>query len=376
MRIFQVVPYYPPHVGGMEVYVDYLSARLACKGHEVTVFTSSDKNYSYHHKVNGVDIRRIKVSTKLYNIPIANTLLTALMKEEKPDVIDAHQYPIYFSDISALTSKIRKIPLFLHVHVIPDPKSPVSAVILKSYYNILERFTIHASKCIIAPSEMYRKLLIALGVDARRIAVVPYGIDLQKFYPNLDSINFKKNFNLEGSKVILTVGRLNYQKGFHYLIEAMPKILHQIPHVKLVIVGDGELMPYLKNLAISLGLKGKVIFAGAMPQTLISQAYAAADVFVLPSLFESFGISLLEAQAMEKPVVGTRAGGIPEAMADGKSGILVEAKNPAELSGAILRLLRDQNLSISMGKNGRKFVLKHYDLEKSIDCVLSCYQKA
>lgn len=374
LKIFQVVPYYPPHIGGMEFYVEYLSTKLAEKGHEVKVFTSSDKNYSYNEVINGVEVCRVRVSTKFYNVPIANSLLKTLLNEEKPDVIDAHQYPVYFSDVSALVSSFRKIPMFLHVHVVPDPKSVFSAFVLKFYYRFIERFTLQASRCIIAPSQAYKLMLKSMGVNPERIVVVPYGVDLRRFNPAESGEAFRKRFNFEGSKVILTVGRLNYQKGFQFLIKAMPQILRKVPNAKLVIVGEGELLANLQSISNSLGLTGNVIFTGALSQSSISNAYAAADVFVLPSLFESLGISLLEAQAMGKPVVGTRVGGLPEALDEAKSGILVKAKKPSELARATIKLLLNQDLANSMGQCGRKFVEKHYDLGKSVDRVLGLYE--
>jgi glycosyltransferase involved in cell wall biosynthesis len=374
MKIFQVVPYYPPHIGGMEFYVEYLSRKLVEKGHVVKVFTSSNRSYSYREVRNCVEVCRVKVSGKFYNVPIANSLTISLLNEEKPDIINTHQYPVYFSDVSALVSSLRSIPLFLHVHVVPDPKSVFSGFVLKSYYRFFERFTLHASRCIIAPSQAYRVMLIRMGVNPEKIRVAPYGVDLSRFNPAQNSENFKKYFNLEGSKVILTVGRLNYQKGFHHLLKAMPKILLQVPNAKLVIVGEGELMTNLRNLSNFLGIANRVIFTGALSQSSVNEAYASADVFVLPSLFESLGISMLEAQAMGKPVVGTRVGGLPETLIENKSGILVEAEKPNELAKATIRLLLDQDLAKSMGQYGRKFIERSYDLEKSIDKILSLYE--
>ena len=376
LKIFQVVPYYPPHTGGMEFYVEYLSTRLAAKGHEVKVFTSSDKNYSYTQVVDGVEVCRLKVSSKFYNVPISTSLFSTLMSREKPDVVDAHQYPVYFSDVASLVSSLRKVPLFLHVHVVPDAKSVFSGFALKFYYQLMERFTLQASQCIIAPSHVYQLMLARMGVNPERIVVVPYGVDLRRFHPAQCGGDFKRRFGLEGSKVILTVGRLNYQKGFHYLIKAMPKILRAVPNAKLVVVGEGELLSYLKGVSNSLGLSNHVVFTGVLSQSSISEAYACADVFVLPSLFESLGISLLEAQAMNKPVVGTRVGGLPEALAEGKSGILVEAQKPNELAKATIKLLLDKDLAKSMGLYGRKFVVENYDLEKSVDKVLALYENA
>jgi len=374
VKIFQVVPYFPPHVGGMEFYVEFLSKELAKKGNELKVFTSSDKNFSYCEKVNGVEICRLKVSAKFYNVPIASSLFMALLKEEKPDILDTHQYPVYFSDVSALFSFLRQIPMFLHVHVIPEPRSVFSSFVSNSYYRTCEKFTLKASRYIIAPSFAYKTMLTKMGVDAAKVIVVPYGVDLKRFNPAEKGETFKKRFNYGEAKVILTVGRLNYQKGFQYLLKAMLIVLRHMPNVKLVIVGDGELLTYLRNLSYSLGLSDNVIFAGSLHQSRISDAYASADVFVLPSIFESLGISLLEAQAMGKPVVGTRVGGLPEALVEDKSGILVEPKKPNDLAEAIITLLRDQNLAKSMGQYGRKFIENNFDLEKSVNKVFELYE--
>lgn len=376
MKIFQVVPYFPPHVGGMEFYVQFLCRQLAEEGNELTVFTSSDKDFSYWEKVDGIRICRLKVSARFYNTPIATSLLSALLREEKPDVVDAHQYPVYFSDVSATFSFLRKVPLFLHVHVIPERRSVFSGCISSIYYRTFEELTLKESHCVIAPSFAYKTMLTRMGVNPAIIVVVPYGVDLKRFNPAVKGDTFRKSFGLGEAKVVLTVGRLNYQKGFQYLLKAMPIVLRQVPDAKLVIVGDGELLPYLRDFSCSLGLSDNVVFTGSLPQSGIVEAYASADVFVLPSLFESLGISMLEAQAMGKPVVGTRVGGLPEALAEDKSGILAEPKKPNDLAKAIVTLLRDQNLAKSMGRYGRKFVENKYDLEKSIDHVFELYESA
>ena len=110
MKIWQVVPYYPPHVGGMEYYVERLSEELAARGHDVSVFTSSNNKTQEAYTRNGVKIRTLKIMTKIYNNPISPTLLTQLMNQEKPDIIHTHQYPIFYSDTAAVVAWTRKIP--------------------------------------------------------------------------------------------------------------------------------------------------------------------------------------------------------------------------------------------------------------------------
>jgi glycosyltransferase involved in cell wall biosynthesis len=175
--------------------------------------------------------------------------------------------------------------------------------------------------------------------------------------------------------VILSVGRLNYQKGFQYLIDAMPSILKQVPNAKLVIVGEGEQLAYLKQLSKLREVGESVVFTGALGQAEIPNAYAACDVFVLPSLFESFGISLIEAQAAGKPVIGTRTGGVPEALVEGETGILVEPGSIKELEKAIIQVLSCKGLELEMGEKGEKFVEEHYSIQRTVGNVVNAYEK-
>jgi len=373
MKIFQVLPYFPPHIGGMEFYVERLSRELVARGHEVFVFTSSEKSFSYHEKVDGVEIYRFRPLTRVYNVPIVPSLLISLLQENRPDVIHTHQYPVFFSDVSAQVSYLRNIPLVLHVHVISEPKSAFSGIVSNLYYKTIGRLPFRNARTIIVPSFAYKKLLVEMGSESKKVKVIPYSVDLDRFNPNNNGEEFRKRYNCDGSNVILSVGRLNYQKGFQYLLKAMPKILQQMPNAKLMIVGEGEEFTCLSNMVQSLGLKDSVILTGAMSQKEMSEAYVAADVFVLPSIFESFGIALIEAQAAGKPVVGTRVGGAPEALQEDETGFLVNPGDFEQLAEAIIRFLSDEKLAREMGENGKRFVKARFDVRKIVDQVTDIY---
>lgn len=373
MKIWQVVPYYPPHIGGMEYYVERLSEELASRGHDVTVFTSSNNGNQETYTRNKVKIKTLKIMTKIYNNPISPTLFSQLMTEEKPDIIHAHQYPIFYSDTAAIVAWTRKIPLIIHVHVVSDAKSPLSGFISDGYYSTIGLRTLRTAKTVIVPSKAYQTKMSQMYVNPKKLAVVPYGIDTKKFQKNIDYDKFKIKYGLQGSKIILTVGRLNYQKGFHNLIKILPGVRKQISNAKLVIVGEGEQMSNLKKLSQSLGLFNSVIFTGALNQTEIPSAYLAADLFVLPSLFESFGISLIEAQAAGKPVVCTNTGGVSEALLDGKTGFLVESCDLLKLQKAILFLLVNDKLASKMGKSGREFVNSAFTIDIMVHRIITGY---
>ena len=375
MKIFQVVPHYPPHIGGMEFYVQGLSEELAARGHDVTVFTSSNKAFPSVGKVNGVKICSLKTMTKVYNVPIVPSLFLKLLDEEKPDVIHVHQYPIFFSDVSAAVCRLRNIPLLLHVHVVSEAKSALSGIVSGMYYSTLGLRTLQTADTVVVPSLAYKSKLLKMRVKPDKIQVILCGIDTKKFHTKNDDEAFKTRYHCQGSKVILSVGRLNYQKGFQYLIEAMPAVLQQIPNVKLIIIGEGEQFAYLKQLSKSLGLSESVIFTGAIDSTEIPTAYSAADVFVLPSLFECLPLVIIEAQAAGKPVIGTRVGGTPEGIVEGETGFLVEPGDPKPLGAAIIRVLSDERFARKMGEKGKEFVEARFSIQSAVSSVIEAYKK-
>lgn len=375
MKIWQVVPYYPPHLGGMEIFVQRLSEGLVNRGHDVTVFTTSNDKIESILKVNKVRVISLKKMSHFYNVPIVPSLFWRLFREEKPDIINAHQYPIFFSDTSAWISLLRNIPFVLWVHVVSDPKSPLSGLISDTYYSTIGKFPFEMAKSIISPTIAYKQKLMSLGVRSNKIKVIHYGIDFNKFNCAKKSKTFISRYGCEKSRLILSVGRLNYQKGFSYLINAMPAILKKIPDVKLMIIGEGEQFAALKYLIESLGLNKSVIFTGALSQKEMALAYASTDVFVLPSLFESFGISIVEAQAAGKPVIGTRTGGLPEALIENKTGLLVEPRDSKQLEVAILKVLLNPELNKELGKEGQTFVKLQYSMQSTLDDVISTYSK-
>jgi glycosyltransferase involved in cell wall biosynthesis len=376
VKIWQVVPYFPPHIGGEETCVFMLSRGLAAKGHDVTVFTSSESGALSSEDTEGFRIRRLNIWMKVYNNPIVPSLVGRLLHEDSPTIIHAHQYPIFFSDVSALMGAVKHIPLLLQIHVIPDSRSMLSSAVSALYYESLWKLTLKTACKIIVPSRAYRSLMLGHGLSSQKVSVIPYGVDTDVFHPDNNGDQFRKKHGCEGSRVILTAGRLNYQKGLHVLIEALPLIKKELQDVKLVIVGDGEERPRLKKLAQTLDVAESVVFTGSLHHEDLPQAFASADVFVLPSFFESFGITLIEAQATAKPVVATRVGGIPEVVMNGESGTLVEPGKPNKLANAIITILSDRNMAVRMGRKGRKHVEENFSWCATIDKVAKLYEES
>ena len=169
LRIFQVAPYFPPHLGGMETYLYMLSKELAERGHDVTIFTSSDKSFSYKENVDGLEVYRVSPIGKIYNVPIAPSLLPTLIRKRKPDVVHGHQYPVFFSDVSSMASRFLTTPFLLHVHVVAEPKSLFSNLVSSVYYRTIGKFPLNHASLVVTPSFAYKRTLLQMGVSEQKI---------------------------------------------------------------------------------------------------------------------------------------------------------------------------------------------------------------
>jgi phosphatidylinositol alpha-1,6-mannosyltransferase len=181
---------------------------------------------------------------------------------------------------------------------------------------------------------------------------------------------------LGNRQIVLFVGRLIPRKGLTYLIEAARNVVKEKPNTAFVIVGNGPLRNQLTLVLEKLNLSRNFFFLGDVDDKTLPSLYNCADVFVLPSIQEGQGIALLEAQASAKPVVAFKVSGVKEAVADGKSGMLVERGNIALLENAILELLSNPPLRERMGFAGRDFVTQNFTWDICAHKMLKVYDEA
>jgi colanic acid/amylovoran biosynthesis glycosyltransferase len=206
-------------------------------------------------------------------------------------------------------------------------------------------------------SEFGRRQVMGL-VEARyrtKVHLIRCGVDPDEFAPRPGRAG-------EGGVLrILTVGRAEPVKAHAVLLEAVALLAERGIDAGATVVGDGSLLPALRRRAAGLGLDGRVRFAGTISQDRIRDYYAAADVFCLPSLGEGVPVVLMEAMAMELPVVASRVMGVPELVEDGVSGLLVPPARPDLLADALERLATDRGLRERMGAAGRTAVKRRFD---------------
>ncbi|MFH1314168.1 MAG: glycosyltransferase [Candidatus Eisenbacteria bacterium] len=218
---------------------------------------------------------------------------------------------------------------------------------------------------VFAVSEFTRRSLVDAGVKERKVTTIYNGVDLEDFESVGEGAEIIENLGIAGKRIILTVARLDTHKGHDVVIRALPLILENIPDAVYVIVGEGEMSLSLHELTCSANVRDRVVFTGLLPRTDVLALLKACDVFVMASRIEGssaegFGIVFLEAGALSRPVVGGRAGGIPDAVEDGVSGLLVDPGDPGEVAAAVTRILTDPELAARLGRQGRTRVEERF----------------
>jgi L-malate glycosyltransferase len=269
-------------------------------------------------------------------------LVKGLAKRLKSDLLHAH----YATSYGFLGAKTDFHPFVISVwgsDVLDFPKSYFKRRWLKSILSKADRITAAGSFLATATEHLLD--------PGYKVEVTPFGVDLETFR----SLSMKQNENI----VIGATKTLEPVYGLENLVKAIAKLGR--PGLKLLLVGDGSLRPRLEKLVVELRVADRVDFIGRMPPQTIPTHLQKMHILVNPSLQESFGVSVLEAQACEIPVIASNTGGLPEVMRDGVTGFLVPPENVHAIAEKIELLASDENLRTKMGKAGREFVRKNYD---------------
>lgn len=237
----------------------------------------------------------------------------------------------------------------------------------KNFY----KYLFETGDYFIAITRYHKKTFVRFGMDSQKILLHPVGIDLDKFDKRLPTV-VKEDAPVR----ILTVARLVEEKGLEYGIKTIKRLLDRNPsiNIRYTVIGGGPLEHSLITLTKDLGLTGIVSILGPMTQRGIIREMEKAHIFFLSSISETFGVVLLEAQAMGLPVVATNIGGVSEAFVDKKSGFLVPAKDVTAMAQKIEYLSNNQAKRRAMGAYGRKFVKTHYsirDLNRKLNRVFA-----
>jgi len=236
------------------------------------------------------------------------------------------------------------------------------------------RYELDRLDIVLPVSVQIHRALEAGGVRPERLRTLYSGLDMTRVPDQEDGQDIRRRFGIPGDAPLIgTVANLFPRKGYEVMLRALPAIRASAPDMHYLIVGSGDAMyeKALHALVHDLGLEGRVHFGGF--QESVYPCLAAMDVYAHPAIMEGFGIAVLEAMAMRKPVVATRTGGLPEIVLDGETGVLVPPRDPDALARAVVDLLREKTRRAALGKAGRDRVQAIFTVEVMMGHLAAAY---
>ena len=359
MRLVLITQDFPPRRGGIQTYAVELAKRLAPRVRAFAVIAPRvegseevDREFSF---------RVVRAGTSDTLIAASAPLLGGLCLADG----FTHTLHAQWSTAPAALAlralgQLRRVAVAAHGRELLLTPWQGAAVAQRGYDGV-RRKALTGADLVLAGSEYTAGLARQLGVRNERLRVTRYGTDPERFRP-LDATPLRARLGLGPSPVLLTIARLVERKGIDSVLRALVEVRRVVPNALYVVVGDGPERERLGALARELGVEGAVRFVGSVSDAELPLWYSLGDVFVMPSRseppdVEGFGIVYLEAGACERPVVAARAGGVPDAVADGISGLLVTPGEPEELAQKLSELLRDPARAAALGRAGRERVL-------------------
>jgi phosphatidylinositol alpha-1,6-mannosyltransferase len=237
------------------------------------------------------------------------------------------------------------------------------------------RALIGSAAVLIAISHWTRDLCLTvldelgLGGGKLDLRIVPLGTDPVRFRPGIDPSTVRSRYDLDARRWLLSVARLTPHKGIDTGLRMLSRLRERYPDLGYAVVGSGDQLSGLKGMAEKLGVTDRVRFLTSLPDSDLPAVYNCAEIYLGLSRLtdqaaEGFGISLVEASASGLPVLAGRSGGIPEAVRDGETGLLVDAEDPEAVCRALSTLLDDRPLAQRLGRGGRRAVESYYNWDR------------
>ena len=287
--------------------------------------------------------------------------LIRIIRAEKPDIIHLHSRR--GADVlGGLAARITGTKCVLTRRV--DNPEPVPWT--RTKYRLYDR--------IVTISEGISRVLASEGIPPEKMTLVHSAVDAARFSGPADRDWFRKEFGLpENALACGTVAQLIKRKGHADLLAAIPGILLEVPAARFLFFGKGPLETALRQKSEDLGIREKVLFAGFRDD--MERILPCLDLLIHPAHMEGLGVSMLQAAAAGVPVVGTKVGGIPEAVADGVNGILVEPDDPDALAKAAVRILSEEGLAEKMGIGGKRLAAERFSIEAMVKGNLKVYRE-
>lgn len=399
LRIICPTYWYPQHASDTQAtYVHDINRHLVRRGHSVTVVTPGDPSLSREDTFDGVRIVRFplnlpadltygrvaqsrvswlgrfaRVAVMANYLEAQHRAIMAEAREGQADVIHAH-WAIPTGPAAVVAARKLGIPSVITMHggdVYVNPEQGYDFP-TRWYVRPALRWTLRHAGALTAITEDCRQHALRAGAPDNRIRLVFNGTDLRRFSPGDNGGASAPQF---GPHMIFACRQLFPRKGIRFLLEAAAQLKPRFPDLKVVLAGDGFERPQLARLASDLGIGPDVTFLGWVPNVDLPPYYRAAAVSVIPSLEEGFGIPAAEAMGCEVAVVASDAGGLPEVVEHGVTGLVVPRGDSGALAGAIGSLLENPDRRRAMGQAGRARALRLFDWDRSAEQFEQLYRE-
>ena len=390
LRIICPTYWYPQHATDTQAtYVHDINRHLARRGHRVTVVTPGNSSMPARESFDGVDVVRFpmelpvdltygrvaqsrvnfmgkvaRVAVMAHYLEAQFRATMAVAREHGADVIHAH-WAIPTGPAAVSAAQRLGLPSVITMHggdVYVNPEQGYDFP-TRWYVRPALRWTLRKAGALTAITEDCRQHALRAGAPSRSMHLVFNGTDLRRFSP-APAGEADPRF---GPNMIFACRQLFPRKGIRFLIEAAAQLKPRFPDLKVVVAGDGFERPDLIALAERLGITRDVTFLGWVPNSELPQYYRAAALSVIPSLEEGFGIPAAEAMGCETAVVASDAGGLPEVVEHGVTGLIVPRGDSNALAAAIGDLLADPARRARMGQAGRERALRLFDWDRTAE---------
>jgi len=372
---------YPPLVvGGLAVSVDGVARALARAGHDVVVLTLHHPDVPDDDVVEGVRVLRARhdmpwfpQENLLAQMASTNHMLVQLSRRLegwRPDLVHAHDWLVAWAGDTLST--LWDVPLVATVHATErgrhggtlPPGQPQGVNAVEWWLTFLAR------RVIVCTRFMVDEVTSSFDLPRSKVDLIPNGVDADRFAPPSPAPARGEN-----GPLVVSWGRLQYEKGFHTLIEAMAIVRRSRPDARCVIAGKGEYGDELQSLAERLGVADIVRFAGFLPDDELHSALHTASCAVIPSLYEPFGIVALEALAAGAPVVAAAAGGLAEILGGTDAALLFQPGWADACAKALLQMLSEPALAQRCQRVGRALVENRYTWDTVATATVDTYAK-
>jgi glycogen synthase len=383
MRIGFYTPSYPGLTGegGVGTYTRALGHGLSRLGHEVHVLTLGKQpgaadgpvrvHFARSNHFRGID-RLIPGAGACWRVGRA---IRRMVRTHRLDVIELANWEGFGLGFLLWP---RRAPVVVRLHTSSHEAQQIDGVIPNRTLRWevkRENWQARWADLLVTHSNAHRqKIADEVGIAADRIRCFPHGIEV---FPD-----FVRSARRPGPPTVVFLGRLESRKGTTELLQAVPQVIRAIPETRFVLIGrDRPHCPGMRTHAQYLEqefppeVRKQVNLTGQLPQPDVDRWLQSADLFVAPSRYESFGLVFLEAMRWGTPVLGTLAGGIPEVVENGRSGVLVAPESPDQLAGAIIGLLNDPERRAALGAEGRRRAEQEFSVAKMSERAAAMYDE-